>query len=215
MNRKYNEIWKFLREFNLPYCSLYDLGYTSLGSTLDTLPNPYLRNLQSTSEIKYYPAYMLCDYRQERAGRVKSLISLDTKEVNDSFNQLSVNDACIIAIGDEILNGSINDMNIHFASKLFDLNGIELKKVIILRDNINDIAKVLLQVSQEYDLIITSGGIGPTHDDMTLEAISNAFNVKLEVNQEMLDVITQVNDSYTRNNPIKILNNDIKQQLIK
>ncbi|KAK8844609.1 hypothetical protein IAR55_006456 [Kwoniella newhampshirensis] len=63
----YADIWDFLLELNVPYCVLYDIGYTSLGSTTNTLPNPLLLN--PSSESGWDPAYKLQDASQERAGR--------------------------------------------------------------------------------------------------------------------------------------------------
>ncbi|WOO79680.1 FAD synthase [Vanrija pseudolonga] len=60
----YDDIWSFLRELDVEYCSLYDEGYTSLGSTTNTLPNPYLKTATG-----YEPAWKLRDGSQERAGR--------------------------------------------------------------------------------------------------------------------------------------------------
>lgn len=62
----YNQVWEFLRTHHLPYCCLYDQGYTSLGSRDDTEPNPLLRKADGSG---YNPAYMLKDGSQERAGR--------------------------------------------------------------------------------------------------------------------------------------------------
>lgn len=64
----YSHVWTFLRVFGLPYCSLYDKGYTSLGDTQNTLPNPALR----LSDGSYAPAYKLEDASVERAGRVSA-----------------------------------------------------------------------------------------------------------------------------------------------
>jgi FAD synthetase len=71
----YGHVWHFLRLFHLPYCCLYDQGYTSLGTVNDTLPCPALAVVgsaeQSTADIpKFWPAYMLRDWDQERAGRI-------------------------------------------------------------------------------------------------------------------------------------------------
>lgn len=64
----YGDVWSFLRYFQLPYCCLYDQGYTSLGSTTNTYPNPALR----IDDTAYLPAYELADFSLERAGRQES-----------------------------------------------------------------------------------------------------------------------------------------------
>ncbi|MCJ1291138.1 3'-phosphoadenosine 5'-phosphosulfate sulfotransferase [Xylographa carneopallida] len=61
----YTEIWEFLRHLEIPYCELYDMGYTSLGGTTDTSPNPALR----IGEDTYKPAYELVEDDEERLGR--------------------------------------------------------------------------------------------------------------------------------------------------
>ncbi|OCF33141.1 FMN adenylyltransferase [Kwoniella heveanensis BCC8398] len=63
----YADVWNFLLELHVPYCSLYDEGYTSLGSTTNTSPNPLLRN--PSSSTGWDPAFKLQDASQERAGR--------------------------------------------------------------------------------------------------------------------------------------------------
>lgn len=60
------------RHFNLTYCSLYDQGYTSLGTCRDTIPNPVLRKADGSG---YHPAYLLSDWTLERAGRVAKKVS--------------------------------------------------------------------------------------------------------------------------------------------
>jgi len=61
----YEDIWKFIRVMNVPYCELYDKGYTSIGSTTDTIPNPALK-----TGAGFDPAYKLLDGSLERAGRL-------------------------------------------------------------------------------------------------------------------------------------------------
>ena len=63
----YSEVWRFLLECQVEYCSLYDLGFTSIGSTKDTVPNANL--LINKEEGTYAPAYKLVEDKQERAGR--------------------------------------------------------------------------------------------------------------------------------------------------
>ncbi|KAI9679410.1 MAG: 3'-phosphoadenosine 5'-phosphosulfate sulfotransferase [Caeruleum heppii] len=70
----YVEIWSFIRHFNIPYCPLYDRGYTSLGATTDTHPNPALRKNDAettgtTEKDMFRPAYELVEDEEERLGR--------------------------------------------------------------------------------------------------------------------------------------------------
>ena len=65
----YEDIWRFIRHLSLPYCPLYDIGYTSLGSMENTHPNPSLQTIDSKGNISYEPAFLLTDHMLERAGR--------------------------------------------------------------------------------------------------------------------------------------------------
>lgn len=62
----YAEVWAFIKELDIPYCGLYDLGYTSLGGTTDTHPNPALK---TGIDGKFRPAYELVQDEEERLGR--------------------------------------------------------------------------------------------------------------------------------------------------
>lgn len=77
----YNDVWYFLRQLSLPYCCLYDVGYTSLGSMENTHPNPALRYTDNKNIVHYKPAYSLIvmDDTQERAGRTAFIPSTGTK----------------------------------------------------------------------------------------------------------------------------------------
>lgn len=65
----YDRLWKFIRNLSLPYCSLYDVGYTSLGSMENTHPNPSLRRVDERGSVYYIEAYKLDDHGCERSGR--------------------------------------------------------------------------------------------------------------------------------------------------
>lgn len=90
--------------------------------------------------------------------------------------------ACLI-IGDEVLNGKIRDSNSHyFAKYCFEL-GIEMRRVCVVPDEEQDIMSTLRDLSK-YDFVVTTGGIGPTHDDITYEAVAKAYNLPLELDEE-------------------------------
>jgi FAD synthetase len=69
---QYHHVWAFLRLFDLPYCSLYDEGYTSMGEMDNTVKNPYLRVETESGEVTYLPAYALKSEEHERDSRVSS-----------------------------------------------------------------------------------------------------------------------------------------------
>lgn len=97
--------------------------------------------------------------------------------------------ASIIIIGNEILSGRTQDINTQFmASKLPEL-GIYLEEVRIIPDNKQRIIDGVKEFSSKYDYVFTTGGIGPTHDDITAESIAMAFNREIEMNLEALENI--------------------------
>jgi molybdenum cofactor synthesis domain-containing protein len=98
----------------------------------------------------------------------------------------------IIIIGNEILNGSIKDTNSGWlASKLHEL-GLTLRRITTVRDDISEISRAIKEAMRRgAKWIITSGGLGPTFDDITLEAVAKAVGRKLVVNQEALKMLKE------------------------
>jgi molybdenum cofactor synthesis domain-containing protein len=85
--------------------------------------------------------------------------------------------AAILAIGDELLSGRTKDKNIGHLAELLTLSGIDLKEVRIVSDEEEAIVEALNALRSRNDYVFTSGGIGPTHDDITADAVSKAFGV--------------------------------------
>ncbi len=97
--------------------------------------------------------------------------------------------AVILTIGDEILSGDVHDENSYWVAKrLFSL-GIELSYIFTIPDKKEIISEYIKNYKNNYDYIITLGGMGPTPDDVTKEAVAEAFNVKLEVSEVIKDLI--------------------------
>lgn len=97
---------------------------------------------------------------------------------------MSIPTAAIVIIGNEILSGSVVDKNIpYLAKKLFAL-GIRVKHVHVIGDTTETIIETVLHCHKLYTYVFTTGGIGPTHDDITADAIAKAFQVPLEVNKK-------------------------------
>ncbi len=87
--------------------------------------------------------------------------------------------AAILAIGDELLSGRTRDANMHYLACWLTERGVALKEARIVGDETEDIAAALNGLRDRYDYVFTSGGIGPTHDDITVDAVAAAFNVKV------------------------------------
>ena len=85
--------------------------------------------------------------------------------------------AAIIVIGDEILSGRTKDKNIGWLAEQLGAQGIQLGEARVIADKKQPIIDTVQTLSKTYDLVFTSGGIGPTHDDITTDAVAAAFNV--------------------------------------
>ena len=97
--------------------------------------------------------------------------------------------AAFLVIGDEILSGRTQDLNVAFLAKSLGTNGVDLEEVRIVPDIIPSIVSALNDLRNRFDLVFTSGGIGPTHDDITADAVAKAFSTQLEINREAKAII--------------------------
>jgi len=250
----YGHVWHFLRLYHLPYCTLYDQGYTSLGTTKDTFPCPALAVAgvtinRSNNVPKYWPAYMLRDWDQERAGRAskdkintgqstptqkapplnvlikspsqKSLLSTFTDlgaasesdmPRNDPVAKMKQNTASdddngyesvvsfesdgdiqrtvgLLIIGDEILKGIISDTNTQTAARALYEQNVILSKVVVCSDDQEEIVAEIKRLQRDVDVIITSGGVGPTHDDVTIKSVAAALDKELGLHEEMAQLL--------------------------
>ncbi|KAK9364742.1 MoaB/Mog domain-containing protein [Lipomyces kononenkoae] len=94
--------------------------------------------------------------------------------------------ACLI-IGDEVLNGKIRDTNSYtFAKYCFEI-GLDLKRVEVISDEEHEIVNAAQRMAKDYDFVVTSGGIGPTHDDITYQSVAKAFNLPLVLHDETVE----------------------------
>ena len=92
--------------------------------------------------------------------------------------------AAMLVIGDEILSGRTQDTNTnHLAKKLTEI-GITLREVRVVGDEAAEIIDAVNALRAKYDYVVTSGGIGPTHDDITADCIAAAFGVGIDVRED-------------------------------
>jgi len=94
-------------------------------------------------------------------------------------------DIAILSIGDELLRGIIDNKNASYIANQLFINGFQTKIILSVTDDINVIVNALDELSKSHNLIITTGGLGPTPDDKTIEAIADWLNVPMVLNDEV------------------------------
>lgn len=92
--------------------------------------------------------------------------------------------AAMLVIGDEILSGRTRDANMHYLAKELTNFGIDLKEVRVVSDEADAITEAVKTLSSAYDHLFTSGGIGPTHDDITADNVARAFGKNIDVRDD-------------------------------
>ncbi len=85
-----------------------------------------------------------------------------------------------IIIGDEILSGKVRDENAPLLVEMLREAGVRLRRLVVIRDDMDEIVREVRRCSAEHDYVFTSGGVGPTHDDLTMAALARAFDLPLE-----------------------------------
>jgi len=99
--------------------------------------------------------------------------------------------AGILVIGDEILSGRTKDKNIGFIAEYLTNIGIDLKEVRVVADDEGDIVAGLDALRHRYDYVFTTGGIGPTHDDITVDSVAKAFGVEVMHHPDVVERFKQ------------------------
>lgn len=110
----------------------------------------------------------------------------------------------IICIGNELLIGKTLNTNARWLAKRATSLGVMVQRITVVGDEVNEIAKIVQEaMKRKPKFIITTGGLGPTFDDKTLEGIAKALNRKLEVNEEALKMIKERYETYVKEGKIK------------
>src|SRR5262245_57335034 len=94
--------------------------------------------------------------------------------MTDSNNGATIVTAALLVIGDEILSGRTKDKNIGFIAEYLTAIGIDLKEVRVVSDDEGEIVAGLNALRKRYNYVFTTGGIGPTHDDITADSVAKA-----------------------------------------
>lgn len=98
--------------------------------------------------------------------------------------------AAMLVIGDEILSGRTRDANMHYLAGELTRAGIDLREVRVISDDPDAIVAGVRALSAAYDVVFTSGGIGPTHDDITAENVARAFDRPISVRDDARAILT-------------------------
>ena len=99
--------------------------------------------------------------------------------------------AALLIIGNEILSGRTQDKNLSYLANWLNEIGIQLSEVRVIRDEEEIIVDAINNLRKTYNYVFTTGGIGPTHDDITSLSIARAFNVDLEINDKALSILKE------------------------
>ena len=102
--------------------------------------------------------------------------------------------ASILVIGDELLSGRTQDANMHHLAKKLTEIGINLSEARFIRDDAAVIVSNIVELSTKFDYLFTSGGIGPTHDDITTDCVAEAFGRQVSVRSDAFNILKKYYD---------------------
>ncbi|WP_266077196.1 competence/damage-inducible protein A [Haladaptatus caseinilyticus] len=100
----------------------------------------------------------------------------------------------LITVGDEILSGDTVNTNAAWLGKQLTERGVSVERVLVVPDRVADIARVVNESLADHDAVIVTGGLGPTHDDMTMEGVAAAVGVPVEENTDAVEWIEAHSD---------------------
>jgi molybdenum cofactor synthesis domain-containing protein len=95
----------------------------------------------------------------------------------------------LIVVGNEILSGKVRDSNAYFAVRELRSVGVALKRIVVTPDELRTIAEEVRYCAYRFEIVITSGGVGPTHDDVTVEAVAAAFGRELITHPQLEEIV--------------------------
>jgi molybdenum cofactor synthesis domain-containing protein len=107
-------------------------------------------------------------------------------------SQSEIVTAGLLVIGDEILSGRTKDKNIGFVAEYLTAIGIDLKEVRVVSDEEPEIVAALNALRARYTYVFTTGGIGPTHDDITADAVAKAFGVSIDYHPRAVEIYARL-----------------------
>lgn len=112
--------------------------------------------------------------------------------------------AGILIIGDEILSGKVVDTNSPYLCQELRKLGVDVEQILTISDRVDQIAEAVMKLSSSFDFVYTSGGVGPTHDDLTMSGIAHAFALPLECNKSILNRIENAQGKVANDSQMKM-----------
>jgi FAD synthetase len=100
--------------------------------------------------------------------------------------------AAMVVIGNEILSGKITDSNSGYLARELRAIGVSLERIVVIPDDVGTIAATVRSCADVFDVVFTSGGVGPTHDDLTIAGIAAAFEIPVVEHPQLRKVIDRV-----------------------
>ena len=113
----------------------------------------------------------------------------DKADGSNPAGQAHIVTAAVLVIGDEILSGRTKDNNIGYIADHLTAIGIQLREVRIVADDEADIVSAINTLRTRWDYLFTTGGIGPTHDDITADCVAKAFGVPIDHHPEATEML--------------------------
>src|SRR5271154_6343239 len=110
-----------------------------------------------------------------RKRSVEERMSTSNPDRSAAAVEAKIVTACVLIIGNEILSGRTQDENLAFLAKGLNDVGVRLREARVIPDVAETIVATVNEVRQKYDYVFTTGGIGPTHDDITSPCVADAF----------------------------------------
>src|SRR5512132_1667189 len=97
--------------------------------------------------------------------------------------------AGIVLIGNELLSGKVTDANAAYLCRELRQLGVDVRRISVIPDEVGVIADEVRLFSREYDIVFTSGGVGPTHDDVTIEGVARAMGVPVVRHPDLMALL--------------------------
>jgi molybdenum cofactor synthesis domain-containing protein len=101
----------------------------------------------------------------------------------------TIRTAAALLVGNELLSGKVHEANLVELARTLRALGIALQRVVMVPDEVEGIARDVKDLSSRFDVLFTSGGVGPTHDDVTIESVALAFGTVAGVNESMAELL--------------------------